>query len=288
MSQLDRFIPGVPCWVEAHQPDPVAAGTFYAGLFGWDCKDTMPADSPDPYLVARLDGRDVAAIGPVPEWHGSGPTWITYVRVATVDDAVARAVEAGGRVLSEASDVGDSGRMAAFADPEGAVLCVWEAARFPGAEAVNEHGAVIFNDLATPDLAGAEAFYGAVFGWGLLGMGDGAMWVLPGYGDHLEQLRPGTLDGLDDGGTPAGYENVVASVRTIPDDPDDGSAGWGVTFGVDDTDAIAARAEELGGTVLQPPMDLPWVRMCVIADPQGAVFTASQYVPDNAPEAGVG
>jgi predicted enzyme related to lactoylglutathione lyase len=54
-----------------------------------------------------------------------------------------------------------------------------------------------------------------------------------------------------------------------------------VTFAVSDADAIAARAAELGGRVTVPPSDGPWVRMTVITDPQGAVFTASQFVPEN-------
>jgi hypothetical protein len=30
------------------------------------------------------------------------------------------------------------------------------------------------------------------------------------------------------------------------------------------------------------PLDAPWVRMAVIKDPQGAMFVASQFVPENA------
>jgi len=56
---------------------------------------------------------------------------------------------------------------------------------------------------------------------------------------------------------------------------------WGVTFAVDDADAIAARATELGGQVVVPPFDAPWVRMTIITDPQGATFTASKFVPEN-------
>jgi len=44
----------------------------------------------------------------------------------------------------------------------------------------------------------------------------------------------------------------------------------------------AAKARELGATVLAEPFDAPWVRMTVLADPQGATFTASQFVPENA------
>jgi predicted enzyme related to lactoylglutathione lyase len=54
-----------------------------------------------------------------------------------------------------------------------------------------------------------------------------------------------------------------------------------VTFAVDDADAIAARATELGWRVIVDPFDAPWVRMTVIADPRGATFTASRFVPEN-------
>lgn len=41
------------------------------------------------------------------------------------------------------------------------------------------------------------------------------------------------------------------------------------------------RAQELGGRVLSGPFDAPWTRTTVIADPQGATFTASRFVPEN-------
>ena len=54
-----------------------------------------------------------------------------------------------------------------------------------------------------------------------------------------------------------------------------------MTFGVDDADASAAKAAELGGKVIVAPFDAPWVRMTVLADPAGATFIASQFVPEN-------
>jgi predicted enzyme related to lactoylglutathione lyase len=80
-------------------------------------------------------------------------------------------------------------------------------------------------------------------------------------------------------GAPAGFEDVVAAVDLI--DPSDTTtpAHWDVTFAVDSADETAALATQLGGTVVAPPVDLPWVRQTVIADPQGAIFTASQFVP---------
>jgi hypothetical protein len=82
-------------------------------------------------------------------------------------------------------------------------------------------------------------------------------------------------------GGPTGFEDVVASINPIGDDEPDTPAHWSVTFAVDDADAVAAKASELGGTVVVPPFDAPWVRMTVISDPQGATFVASKFVPEN-------
>ena len=54
-----------------------------------------------------------------------------------------------------------------------------------------------------------------------------------------------------------------------------------MTFGVDDADATAAKAAELGGKVIVAPFDAPWCRLAVLADPAGATFIGSQYVPGN-------
>jgi hypothetical protein len=154
---------------------------------------------------------------------------------------------------------------------------------------VNSPGTLNFNDLHTRDPAAATAFYGAVFGWDVLEISDGfKAWVLPGYGEHLDRLLPGTLARMADMGAPAGFEHVVASLNPIPDDQADTPPHWGLTFAVDDADATAERAIALGGKVVVPPFDAPWVRMTVITDPQGATFTASKFAPDNkdlAPEA---
>jgi hypothetical protein len=171
--------------------------------------------------------------------------------------------------------------MGVFADPEGAVFCAWQPNQHRGARIVNEHGSLNFNTLNTRDPEGAKAFYGAVFGWGVLDLGGGSAWTLPGYGDHLEARDPGLRERVSEVGGPTGFEDVVASFMPIPDDQADRPPHWSVTFGVDDADAIAGKALGLGGTLLAPPFDAPWVRMTVIADPAGAPFIASQFVLEN-------
>ena len=275
----DRYIPGVPCWIDTTQPDPAAAATFYGALFGWEFENVAPPQAPGPYLIARLPGGDVAAVGWQREGAPANAAWNTYVWVADADETAAKVRAAGGGIIVEPGDVGENGRSGVFTDTSGARFLVWEAKGHRGATVVNEPGSLNFNTLETPDVEGAQAFYGAVFGWELIDTG-GPMWALPAYGDFLEERTPGTRERMAEMGAPARFQEVVASVMPAADGP----ASWGVTFGVADADAIAARAAELGGTVITAPFDAPWVRMAVIADPQGATFTASQFVPPEATE----
>jgi hypothetical protein len=169
-----------------------------------------------------------------------------------------------------------------FTDPEGAAFCVWQANRHKGARIVNEHGSVNFNGLNTRDADRAKEFYGSVFGWTTLALPGGAeMWTLSGYGDYLERDNPGLRKLTADAGAPEEFVDVVASLNPIADDQPDTPVHWSVTFAVDDADAIATKASGLGGEVVVPPFDAPWVRMTVIADPQGATFIASKFVPEN-------
>lgn len=279
MSEQDRYIPGVPCWVEAAVPDPDEAAAFYGALFSWELENTLPVDAGGPYLVARLDGEDAAAIAP--RRGEAPPAWNTYVWVESADATAAKVEEAGGTVVAPPFDVVEAGRMAVCADREGAAFSLWEPRRHRGAGAVNEPGAVVFNDLSSADLETAKEFYGAVFGWETIELGGGLAWALPGYGEFLDRLNPGTLERVAEQGAPAGFANVVASLRPLDADPAAEQPRWGVTFAAADADATAARAAELGGRVLVEPTDAPWVRTTVIADPQGVTFTASQFVPEN-------
>jgi predicted enzyme related to lactoylglutathione lyase len=280
LPERDGYIPGVPCWVDTTQPDPDAAAKFYGDLFGWDFKDSMPEGSEGRYLIASLRGGNVAAVGSQPEGAPAQAVWNTYIWVDDADEAAAKAGAAGGSVLGEPFDVADAGRMAVLADPEGAVLCVWQARQHKGAQIVNEPGSLNFNILHTRDSDAAKRFYGAVFDWTTLDLGSGEFWALPAYGDYLEELTPGVRERTAELGA-AGFENVVAAIQPIAGDDGDTPASWSVTFSTDDADATAARTAELGGTVVAPPVDAPYSRVTVLRDPQGAWFSATAFVAEN-------
>jgi predicted enzyme related to lactoylglutathione lyase len=281
MFERETYPAGVPCWVDTNQPDTEAAIDFYSGVFGWEFEAQTPAGSPQPYYIARLRGRDVAGLGFEPSGAPAG--WSTYVRVDSADETAAKVREAGGQIIEAPVDVGEAGRGAVFADPAGAVFGVWEPGRRQGAHLVNEPGTWNFSELNTPDPEGAMAFYGQVFGWEVsdLDPATGGFWRMPGYGDFLAANDPDVRERQADVGAPEGFEDAIAWLIPQSGDAGLGDAGpyWSVTFAVDDADAVAERAAELGGEVLAPPFDAPWVRMTVLRDPAGAVFTASKFVP---------
>jgi uncharacterized protein len=281
MPERDGYIPGVPCWVDTSQPDPQAALPFYRDLFGWEFENVMPEGSGRQYFIGRIRRGDVAAIGSIPEGAPTMATWNTYVWVDSADETADRVRRAGGAVVMEPFDVMNAGRMAVLADTEGATFNVWQAMDHKGATVVNEHGSLNFNGLVTRNPEGAEAFYGAVFGWKTLVLPGSLMWTLPGYGDHLEARNPGLRQQMAQMGAPEGFIDVVATLNPIADDDSETPAHWSVTFAADNADAAAARASELGGEVVAGPFDAPWTRLAVIKDPQGAIFIAGQFVPEN-------
>jgi len=280
--ERDGYIPGVPCWIDTSQPDPQAAIDFYRGLFGWEFENVMPPEAPGGYHIARLQGGDIAAVTSTPEGAPPSAVWNTYIWVERAEETAATVQAAGGSVLTEPFDVMDAGRMAVCADPEGAAFCLWQAGAHKGAQIVNQPGSLNFNTLSTRDLDGAAAFYGSVFGWEPMDMGGGGLaWRLPGYAEFLEQRDPGLRERMSQVGAPDGFADAVATMSPLPKDQPETTAHWSVVFAVEDADATAARAGELGGRVAIAPFDAPWVRSTVLADPQGATFIASHFVPEN-------
>lgn len=265
----DSYPACVPCFIDTSQRDVEAAQRFYSGLFGWEYEERMPGQ----YWMATLDGLDVAGMARQPD---DAPSWNTYIAVESADQATADALQLGAQVVVPPFDVAGAGRMSVIADPTGAVLCTWEARGHHGAQLVNAAGTWNWSDLYTPDPSLAEPFYRAVFGWQAtpvsFGEASGIMWTQAGYGDSLEARTPGLRKMHEEAGAPEGFTDCIGWLME-----DGGPSRWVVTFAVDDTDAIAARAAELGGEVVVPPYDAGPVRVAALRDPQGAAFTISYY-----------
>ncbi|GAA2720512.1 VOC family protein [Cellulomonas aerilata] len=263
---------GVTCWIDTQQPDLGEAARFYTGLFGWTLTDAMPPDVGGSYLVATLDGQDVAALAPA---TGGTASWNTYVAVDDVDVTAAAVDAAGGRVVGAPADAGPGGRAAVCRDPGGAEFRLWQPRRRPGAQLVNVPGTWNFSDLHTHDAEAALAFYAPLFGWVAVTVeGAGTMLQVPGYGDHLAAtVDPGIHERQRS--APPGFADVIGGLAVLAaGEP----AHWHVTFSVADRDGSVATAERLGATVLRSGEDM-WTRHALLRDPQGAELTVSQFTP---------
>ena len=170
-------------------------------------------------------------------------------------DATAKAVaQGGGTVRVEPFDVMDAGRMALFTDPGGAEFAVWQPAAVMGLDAVNDTNALCWVELHTTDPAKAHSFYRSLFGW------RSEQMEVPGMAYTVLSTAEG--------------DQQAASFGGIAPHPDDAQhLLWLPHFAVADTDDIVARAQENGGSVIMPAMDVPDVgRIAWLADPFGAHF----------------
>jgi predicted enzyme related to lactoylglutathione lyase len=257
MPERKEYAPGTPSWVDLQTTDQDAAKKFYGELFGWSYND-QPVDEANGvfYSMAQTKGHDVAAIaGMPPGAEGMPPHWNTYVTVADVDATTAQVEKAGGTVVAPPFDVLDAGRMSVLQDPTGAFINTWQPKNSIGATLVNETGAFGWNELLTPDVPKATAFYNKIFGW------EANKVEIPGM-EYFE---------LKLNGEPVGG----ATNPPMPGIP----PSWQVYFQVDDADATAEQTKKLGGSVMSPPMDIPPGRFAVLADPQGAVFQIIKMNP---------
>jgi predicted enzyme related to lactoylglutathione lyase len=259
MGERSEYTPGTFSWVDLTTTDQEAAKAFYSGLFGWTAEDNPVGDGVY-YSMMSVDGKHVGAIAPQPEFQreaGVPPVWNSYVTVADADATAARAKELGGNVHAPPFDVMQAGRMAVIQDPQGAFFMAWQPRENPGAQLVNEPGALVWNELASPDLDASSAFYGGLFGWT----------VAPFEGSPEPYLSIKNGDANNGG------------IRALP------SPGppphWLVYFGTDDLDAALARVEQLGGAKHAGPIDIQIAKIAIVADPQGAIFAlyAGQLEP---------
>lgn len=106
-------------------------------------------------------------------------------------------------------------------------------------------------DIGTPDVEGAKAFYGRLFGWEFADQGPDS----GGY--HMCQLRGKPVAGLGPAQNP-------------------GPPHWTTYVNVDDTDTTVKAVEAEGGTVLATMDVMEAGRMAVCLDPTGAPFSMWQ------------
>jgi predicted enzyme related to lactoylglutathione lyase len=259
MATRTEYQHGEFSWVTLSTSDTAAAKRFYGGLFGWQFND-MPAGEGQTYTFWELNGKSVGGLSALTREMGNVPPhWMPFINVRSADDIAKRTAQNGGKVLHGPADVLDVGRMGAVADPTGGRVAIWEPKRHKGAAVVGETGAMCWNELMTPDIDVAGRFYRTVFDWS---------------SDLVDTSEDSSYTIFKAGTTMIG--GMMARPQRLRDVP----PNWLTYFGVADCDKSAAKTTEFGGTVLQPPTDIPGIgRFAVCRDGQGAVFAIARFIP---------
>jgi uncharacterized protein len=241
-------------WYELMSSDPDASKAFYDDVVGWNI-GPKPAGDMDYRMISAPDGHVGGVLRLTDEMrqHGARPVWLAYFGVDDVDATVAKIIAAGGRVLMPAWNIPDVGRIAMVTDPQGIPFYVMRGASGATSSAFGRMtmGHISWNELRTPDQAGALAFYGSIFGIvksGAMPMGE--------MGDYTF-LQHGDVG--------------IGAMMTNP--PGGGPPGWGFYFRVPEIESAKNRISRRGGTVTQGPMEVPGGEMVLNAvDPFGAAF----------------
>jgi uncharacterized protein len=114
-------------------------------------------------------------------------------------------------------------------------------------------GTFSWTDLSTPDPGAAKGFYGSLFGWDFEDLPAGGSVYSMAFKDGA---RVAAVYGLQQQGQPPAWVAYVT---------------------VESADATAAKAKELGATLISEPFDVMEAgRMAVVQDPTGAVLCVWQ------------
>jgi uncharacterized protein len=235
-------------FVELVTPDLSAAKKFYGSLLGWTFQDI--GSGPLRYSEASLDGRLVAGLlyKSMRPGEQRQPSWLSFIAASDVDAAGKLAILHGAKSLSDPHDVPGRGRIAVYADPQGAVFGVIASSSGDPPDVLPEAGEWIWHSLFVPNADVDVAFYQALFDYEVFDMPE------EGADQHLI---------LASGDFARASANVLPSKR--------GRSHW----------LNYVRVTALGGKVLlEPRDDRHGGRLAIVADPQGAPFGLLEWPED--------
>ncbi|WP_250287999.1 VOC family protein [Streptomyces atroolivaceus] len=258
---MAAFAQSAPCWVDVQLSDLEAGKRFYGGLFGW----TFHAGDGMPFADAYRDGELVAALAA--KQDGRMPTtWGVYFSTDDIRASVALVRKSGGQMITEPVRAGGAGILAQAADPGGAVFGLWQAGARAGFEKQNAPGSFCWTELYTRQPERVDVFYEEVFGF------QGTDIELPGEAGTAEPFRI-----WSPAGTEPGEDTAVGGRALISDAFPAMLPSYFLSyFAVADCDRTVETATRLGGRITAPPLDIPYGRMAVLQDDQGAAFAVLQ------------
>jgi predicted enzyme related to lactoylglutathione lyase len=253
MGEYPMHQPGTFCWVELGTLDTKAAKQFYSELFGWKVNDVEYAKNQF-YTMLQINDKPVAALYELNQQQKEmnvAPHWMSYVCSDNANETVEMAKKHGGKVLMEAMDVMEEGRMGMIQDPEGAILGVWEPKNHKGFYYKEIPGTVCWVEHASHEKDKSIPFLENVFNWKAKTEPMGEM-------DYTTFFLG---------------EAMVGGSYNLPPDMKDVPSNWIPYFAIENLDKSLDQVTGLKGKILMPKTYVKGVgHFAVIQDPQGAVL----------------
>jgi hypothetical protein len=192
-------------------------------------------------------------LGPEQRQKGIPPNWMPYVDVNSVDDTARKATSLGGKVVHGPQDIPGTGRFAVLQDPQGATFGTYKSNKSSQSwDGTPVLGRFSWHELMTTDYQKAFDFYRQLFGWektSEMDMGGGNKYFM--YGAKGKPF--------------GGIFNRPPEMAGMP-------PFWMVYVHVKDVKKAVETATKSGGSVKQPPMEVPGGMIAILGDPQGAGF----------------
>ena len=115
--------PGHVGWHELYAGDGASAFAFYSRLFGWTKADTMDMGAMGVYQLFAVDGVPVGGMMTRPP-EVPAPFWLYYFNVESIEAAIRRTTEAGGKVIMGPAEVPGGSWIAQALDPQGVIFAM--------------------------------------------------------------------------------------------------------------------------------------------------------------------
>lgn len=243
-------------WYELLTKDQEAGTAFYTELIGWGTEIFEAGDQK--YTMFTGGNGPLGGVMQLPDEaqkEGAPSHWIGYVDTQDIDATAARAEELGARILVPPTEIPDAGRFSVIADPQGAVFALYSSVTGePSPDRPPQVQEFSWHELATTDPDAAWEFYSDLFDWQKgEGMDMGEMGIYQMYHAKGSEIPLG---------------GIFKRPAEMP-----GPSAWLLYVSVPSAHEGAEKVKELGGQVLNGPMEVPGgdhVVQCM--DPQGAAF----------------
>lgn len=251
------MLPNEFVWCDLSTFDLPQAGRFYRNLFDWDQMSNGPDPSGD-YEFFNVGRKPSAGIFAMPQFLqeiGMPSFWMSYVRVANLDDSLALAIKLGAKCEIKPTPFDASSRYALIRDPAGAGFTLYEGPDLQGRDIFGSHGRMVWNELHVPDLAQIADFYRKLFDWDI----KRAPTHDTRYTVHSTSGSP------------------VASIQELDESAKGPKNYWAVFFFVDDLDMIVRNAVATGGSAVYFS-DADSGSFALLTDDQGAAFCVTDSI----------